>query len=193
MRGVFVFVSALLISGCTTPYRMTELTDKFSDPNAPMAYAIEDNAIDFPGPTFGIPVSQMNGFVTRDRKTGKVISVGFNSRFVNESGSRWLNIRSGDEVVFLADGDRIVAKAFNAKMDHDVRRLSTGVTTYYFDFAQYGLTPDQFRRIAYARNLEFQVRGSDGVAEFPRKDFGFRESFQKNLRQFYDDQVAPYL
>jgi hypothetical protein len=184
-----------LISACASPYQVAEDTDKFSDPSSPRIYSFKGNGIDSGGPLWTLPVSELNPWVTVDRTTGKAIAAGFNYRrakpdvqFGPVGPARWLNVRPGDEIVFLADGERIILRAASARIDHTVDR-TTGI--YYFDFVNYrASTLDQMRKICSAARLEFQVNGRDGNVSYPIGTTRYTDSFQPNLRKFYETEVA---
>lgn len=189
-----------VIVGCAAPYQVIELTDKFSAPDAPAVTAMAGNSIDFHPPLgASIRVSTLNGFAIKDKSTGKPISAGFFFDRVASDADiglrgepKWLAIRAGDEAVFLADGERVVLKAKGSRIDHETTRgVGYSVETDYMEFAEYPATIDQFRKIALARTLEFKFSGNNGAISYPRPNFyAILESFQKNLRQFYESQIA---
>ena len=95
--------------------------------------------------------------------------------------------------MFLADGERIVLKArANGRIDHQTTRgVGYTVNTDYFETVDYPATIEQFRKIAFARKLEFQFSGNNGSVSYPRKNHHpLLESFQQNLRQFHDSQLS---
>ena len=193
MNNVCMVMFLGLLSGCAASYQVAEVTDRFSDPTKPATVAMKGNAIDYRDPLNAVAVSEMNGFVERDRGTGKVVAVGFNLIFVSKTG-RWLSIRNGDEMVFLADGERIASKATGTKIDQNIQNLGVhGLNVDRYDFATYPVTTEQFRKIATAGKLEISVNGANGSHVFPRKDLGFLSSFQSNMAQFYQNEIAPHL
>lgn len=188
-----------VIAGCAAPYQVIELTDKFSDPGAPAVTAMAGNSIDFHPPAASIRASTLNGFVVKDKSTGKPMSAGFffdrvarDADVALRGEPKWLAIRAGDEAVFLADSERVVLKARGSRIDHETTRgVGYSVETDYMEFAEYPATLDQFRKIALARTLEFKFNGGNGAVSYPRPNFyAILESFQKNLRQFYERQIA---
>jgi hypothetical protein len=150
MRNILALMLSALVTGCAAGYQSAEITDKFSDPTKPAIYAMRGNAIDFSDPLGSIRTSELNGFVARDRATGKVKYSGFffsrvvTNQEVGFSGAaKWLAIRAGDEVIFLVDGQRIVLKATApGRMDHQTSR-GTGYTinTDYYEDVEYTATP----------------------------------------------------
>lgn len=197
MRAAIV-VAVLMAAGCAAPYAVEEHTDKFSDPGRPQTFVMYRNAIDFRDPMGAVLTDELNGYVDRDRKTGAVVEAGFvlfrnvNSRQIAVSGGpKWLSIRPGDELVFIADGERIALPAVAAKTDHKTSyNTISGVDTDYIDHATYKTTPDVFRKIAYAKSLEFQAIGSEGRESFPGINRSLLKSFQMNLQKFYTENMA---
>lgn len=188
-----------VIAGCAAPYRTIDLTDKFSDPDAPAVTAMAGNSIDFHPPGGSVRASTLNGFVVKDKSTGRPVSAGFFFERVASGADiafrgepKWLAVRPGDEAVFLADGERVVLKARGSRIDHETTRgIGYSVETDYMEFAEYPATLDQFRKIALARTLEFKFSGNNGAVSYPRPNFyAILESFQKNLRQFHESQFA---
>lgn len=200
MKNIFVLILATLLTGCAAGYQTSELTDKFSDPTKPVIHAMRGNAIDFADPMGMLQTSELNGFVARDRATGKVKYAGFffsrviTSEEIGYSGkARWLNIQIGNEAVFLADGERIALKAdAPGRMDHKTNR-GTGYTisTDYFEDVQYIGTVEQFHKIAYANTLEFKFSGVSGADSFPSKR-PLLQSFRANIQRFYESEIAPH-
>jgi hypothetical protein len=183
---VFVF---LLLTACAANYQVAEVTDKFSDPTKPAVKSMVGNSIDLHDPLGSLPTSELNAYISTDRKTGKIVNIGFSAVFVNEAGSRWLNINPGNELVFLADDQRIVLNASTGSIDHKIVPNSiSGPIRYNFDFAEYPATPDQILAVANAQKLEFKVSGISGSATFPSGK-PLLESFQKNIKQFYDLEI----
>src|SRR3990172_6895622 len=110
MKNALILFLSVLVIGCAAGYQTGEITDKFSDPTQPAIFSMRGNAIDYSDPLGSLRTSEMNGFVARDRATGKVKYTGFflsrvtNNTKVGFSGAaKWLTIRAGDEAVFLAD------------------------------------------------------------------------------------------
>lgn len=196
MRASIVVVA--MVSGCAAPYAVEEHTDKFSDPGRPQTFTMNRNAIDYRDPLGAVLTDELNGYVDIDRKTGAVAEVGFilfrnvNSRQIAVSGGpKWLGIRPGDELVFIADGERIALPAVAAKTDHKTSyNTISGVDTDFIDHATYKTTPDVFRKIAYAKTLEFQALGAEGRESFPGVNRSFLKSFQLNLQKFYTENIV---
>jgi hypothetical protein len=196
MRYLTVFL-LFLLAGCAAGYTVSEDTDKFSDPNKPAVVSMKGNDIDFGGPMVTIPTNQLNGFVSRDRVTRKLMNVGFffkraaySGEITFNGGPKWLNVNPGNELVFLADGERISIPAITGSIDHKVERgFGTSVETLYLDFAQYHVTADQFRRISMAKTLEFQVSGTQGSTTYPRPNRKLLDSFLPNLKKFYETEI----
>ncbi len=199
MRFISLFILAIF-SGCTAPYQVIELTDKFTDPNAPAVFSMVNNSIDFSDPMGLVRFSTLNGYVMKDRKSGEPTGAGFYyNRIATDADvsfrgePKWLSVRAGGEAVFLADGERIVLKArANGRIDHQTTRgVGYSVNTDYSESVDYPATIEQFRKIAFARKIEFQFSGNNGAVSYPRKNYyALLESFQQNLRQFHDSQIA---
>lgn len=187
------------LAGCTTPYAVVEETDKFADPNKPARYALRSN--DILRNEIGISHGDLlDPYVERDRKTGKVISTGFVLlRTVSEpeliwiGAPKWLGIRPGDEIEFLADGERIAFKAVSARTYHNFGYYNGANMTKYFDQAVYTSEPQQFAKIANAKNIEIKVNGGNGNTVYPSNNARMPDSFYENLRRFYIEQVEPFL
>lgn len=195
MKPTAIAVVLMFLSGCAASYQTGEVTDKFSDPSKPRMIAMKGNAIDFGGPLIITRVSELNGFVASDRASGKMVYAGVTFAGVGRAPARdtWLWIRVGDEIVFLADNERIAARAIAANMDHQVTRgVGYSIDREYYDYADYRLTPDQFNRVANANTLEFQVSGRNGTETYPRPGFRMLDSFRANLQQFYQAEIAPH-
>lgn len=200
MRALTLVFAGFLAS-CAAGYQVAEVSDKFTDPKAPAVYATRGNSIDFHDPLGQTKPGELNAFVARHRSTNAVVYAGF---FYNRSTSadaaafsgepRWLSIRAGDQAVFLADDARIVLKAAGGQIDGRAHRgLGYSVESQYIDSAQFVGTADDLRRIAFAKKLEFQIIGANGALSYPRHNRPFLDSFQRNIQEFYQTQVAPYV
>lgn len=192
-----LFLAALM--GCATPYAVVEETDKFADPNKPARYALRSN--DILRNEIGVSHGDLlDPYVERDRKTGKVVATGFvllrtvgEPELVWTGAPKWLGIRPGDEIEFLADGERVALKALSARAYHNFGFYNGMNMTKYFDQAVYSSDPSQFTKITTAKNIEIKVNGMNGSEFYPRKGGYLFDSFTENLRQFYIEQVKPYL
>lgn len=200
MRATIGLVGAVVLAGCAAGYQAGEMTDKFSDPTGPAVYAMRGNSIDFHDPLGAVKPGELNAYVARDRATNKPLYAGF---FYNRSQSdggvafsgepRWLSVRQGDELVILADGARLVLKATGGRIDGSVARgVGYSVDATYFDTAQFVGTVEDLQRVAKASRLQFQVQGLNGAISYPRQGRPLLESFQRNIAQFYQTEVAPY-
>lgn len=123
---------------------------------------------------------EMNAYVNRDRRTGKVVDVGYSVALGASLGS-YMMIMRGDELTFVADGERISAAALSGRIE------------YGMDTAVYSVKPEQFKKIAYANALEFKVQGRRSSQSYPGRNFNLLDSFRNNLRQFYSEQIEPFL
>lgn len=182
---------ALFTGGCVSAYKTTEVTDKFSDPSKPALLSMRGNNIDH---TDGLNVlrwDELNGFVARDRATGKNVFVGLSFSGVGRPPMRntWISIRSGDELVFLADGERIAVQATTGRTDVQISRGLGSIDREYYDLAEYRMTPEQFATIAKAKTLEFKISGMNGSESYPRGGRSFLGSFQPNLLKFYQAEI----
>ena len=143
ITALFLFF-VLSIAGCGGGgYAIKKSTDdQFSDKSLPILVTLEENYIDFKAPLGIIPTSQLIPYLFRDNG-GNIVETGFHLINVRMSGgmlhlqNQWLNIRTGDEIVFIADGERISAIAHDTKIDHytsNVRRqLTCPVGDNYLD------------------------------------------------------------
>lgn len=201
MKAVALLFGMLTLVGCAADYQAREQTDRFSDPSQPAVYSMEGNAIDYRAPLGMLPSSQLNAYVTRDRATKKAVSVGFffsrvasREELVFSGTPKWIGIRPDDEAVFIADGKRVVFRAFGEGKTS--AKLSTGIgnstSTDYYESAQFAGTADDLRTVAEASKIEFQVNGMNGAVSYPRKGKQLLDSFRPNLLQFYRTEVAPY-
>jgi hypothetical protein len=193
MRYITIAVIAGFLSACAAPYQVDEATDKFSDPTKPAVYSMKSNNVDFRDPMGLVAASELNFFVERDRTSGKAIAVGLDAFVVSyEFDGKWLNIRPGDEIVFLANGERIAAKAISTRIDHQVGRGASANTQYY-DQARYLFTPAQFKKLSNADRLEIKIQGMNRAVSYPRPNQKYLDSFQPNIQRFYQEQVAPFM
>lgn len=200
MKIITSLLAVVVLSGCTATYRAAELTDKFSDPKAPMIVAMQGNSIDFHDPMGSVKPGELNAFVARDRTSNRPVFAGFfYHRMASGTGlafsgePKWLSIRAGDEAVFIADGARIVFKAAGGDIDSRVRRgVGYSVESEYIDSAQFTGTVEDLRRVAEAKQIEFKIAGRNGAVSYPRQGRQFLDSFQPNIRQFYMTEVAPH-
>lgn len=197
-RIIILAAMASSLVGCTAGYSVAEVTDKFSDPSKPTTKAMVGNHIEFHDP-LGSDNSALNGWVSRDRQSGKVMAVGFYLHNVRPAamvswtgGTKWLRIRPGNELIVLADGQRIVARAVAGSMDHRVQAIQGSIYTDYIDDATYEVAPSQFAAVAHATALELKIEGADGSDAYPRS-MSILSSFGANLRRFYDEEIAPYI
>jgi hypothetical protein len=200
MKTFSVLLLSATLFGCVAAYKTAEVTDKFSSPTEPAVYATVGNSIYMPIPAIRNP--EMNGFVARDRKTGKVSYAGFFVSLVSYGsisrpygGANWLAVRSGDEAVFLADDQRVVLKAAGpGKISYKMSGgITQGTSTDYYEEVSYVATPEQFRKIAYANRVEYQLTGTNGVDSYPEGKRPFADSFRLNLQRFYESEIAPHL
>lgn len=200
MKIITSLLAVVVLSGCTATYRAAELTDKFSDPKAPMIVAMQGNSIDFHDPMGSVKPGELNAFVARDRANNRPVFAGFfyhrmasGTSLVFSGEPKWLSIRAGDEAVFIADGARIVFKAAGGDIDSRVRRgAGYSVESEYVDSAQFAGTVEDLRRVAEAKQIEFKINGRNGAVAYPRQGRQFLDSFQSNIRQFYATEVAPH-
>lgn len=200
MKWVICVFAVLFLVGCgPAKYAVKESTDKFSDPAAPAMFVMDGNTLETDAA--GIAVyGYMDAFVSRDRDSGRVVMIGLEYTRVATSGEliwsgepKWLAIRAGDEMVVLADGERLVLKAVSGNIDHVVERTATGPSTTYYDLGRYSVTAEQLLKIANASSLEMKVAGREGSRAIPRAGTKLGANLQQNLRRFYDEQVAPHL
>ncbi len=202
MRMLPVVILSIVLSACAAGYQVGEITDRFSDPNGPRVVSMRGNSIDFSDPLGIVKTSEFNGFAATNRGSGKIEFVGFfylrsvdSTEVAFSSLAKWLSVRQGDEAVFLADGERIILRATGrGKIDH----LTTGgggqgVSTRYFEDVTYQASAADFRKIAYAKSLEFKINGSNGSAVYPSGGRPILQSFQENIRKFYESEIAPKL
>ncbi len=179
-----------LLTACAAPYTVRETTNQFSDPTKPASYVMEGNRM------FAALGDQLNGYVDRDRTSGKVAGVGIAITLYDVDsvgGGGWLVVRPGDEIVFLADNERLAVKAAAGSLDHSVAAAGGQVYTTRVDYAIYTMTPEQFKKVAFAQQLAFQINGKNGSRRFPNENFRLVDSFTPNLQRFYTEQIAPHL
>ena len=195
MNRRVLLLGIFLLAGCAAPYHVREATDKFSDPAGPAFYTMSGNAIDYRDPLGAIKTSELNAYVMRARTTGKILGVGVDLFIVSTSpsGGNWLTVRVGDDLVFLADGQRIAVKAVSSSIDHSVTGTLGQIYTDRYDYARYPMTVEQLKAIAFAQSIEFKVQGRNGYETFPRTNFKLLDSFMPNLQRFYSEQIEPFL
>jgi hypothetical protein len=200
MNRLMAFVVVLFLAGCgPAQYAVKESTDKFSDPQQPAMYSMEGNVLET-DPAGIATYGYLDAFVSRDRERGRVVLVGLEYTRVTNSGEltwsgepKWLAIRAGDELVVLADDERIVVKASGGSIDHQVERTGAGPSTTFYDVGRYPLTSSQLLKIATAARVEFKFSGREGSRAVPRSGTKLGANLQANLRRFYDEQVAPFM
>lgn len=186
---------ALLVSGCGGgKYAIKQSADdQFSDNSKPNLVTLEENYIDFKDPLGLVPSSQLVPYLFRDTE-GNITEMGFHLINVRSYG-KWLNIRKGNEIIFLINGERISAKASNTKIDHyssGYNSVSRSVDTYYYDYAWYKLTKDQMEKICSSSDIKIQVVGNDGIEEYGtgKSGFSMNESFYANNKRFFKEEVV---
>jgi len=192
LKLIAVAAVVAILTSCASPYQVRELTDQYSDPAKPSLYSMLNNSM-YVGGMLSVG-STLDGFVMRDRKTSKVVRTGFYLTIESgEINGKWVGIRPGDALVFIADGERIQTEAISGDVDHRIRTIGYNVETDYIDKAQYFVTPAQFRKIAFSKELKFQASGKNRTEDFPRGNLKFVQSFRLNLQKFFTEQVSPYL
>ena len=191
--AVLLFLVFFLIGCAPSKYAIKKSSDsEFADKNAPELVTLEENYIDFKDPMGLVPSSQLIPYAFVD-KAGKINEMGFHLINVR-SYDRWLNIRKGDQIVFIADEERLTAKAQNTEIDHittGYNSVSKTVDTYYYDYAWYPLSKESMEKISKAKSIKLQIMGQDGLAEYGTKNRGFsiHKSFYENNRRFYEEVI----
>ena len=179
---MYALIFILLLSGCmgSSSYKVKHNTDDpFADKSGSQLVTLDENFIAQKDPLGLVPFSQLIPYVIRNNK-GKNMEMGFHLKNVQNDflvPTKWLNIRQGDEIVFLADGRRISARATNTRLDHttDYNSLVKRAITTYFDFAWYPLTRDQMEVICNSNNEKIKVYGNDGTNEYGTGTNGYNE------------------
>ncbi|MFM8331790.1 MAG: hypothetical protein ACKN9T_08885 [Candidatus Methylumidiphilus sp.] len=196
---MFLSIMIYFLLGCSgSAYSLKRSNDdQFADKSGFNLITLDENHMEMRYPNDIIPKSQLLPYVYRD-SAGNNIETGF--RLINvisdlvNSNARWLNIRQGDEIIFLADGNRVASKARNVSIDHisSYDSLTKRTTTYYYDFASYKLSADQFRAVCNARNIKIKIFGQDGYDEYGTGKHGqneLLENFYKNNKRFFDEEI----
>ena len=192
---IALLIVTLIMSGCVgSKYAIKQSSDdQFSDKSKPTLITLEENHIDFRDPLGMVPSSELLPYLFRN-KNGNITEMGFHLINVR-TNEKWLNIRKGNEIVFLVNGKRITAKANNTKIDHTssgYNSVSRTVYTYYYDYAWYKLTKEQMQKICNAKSIKIQLVGNDGREEYgtDKRGHSIKESFYINNKKFFNEQVT---
>ncbi|MGZ7117575.1 MAG: hypothetical protein ACXVHS_09020 [Methanobacterium sp.] len=198
---LLVFFLVLSMTGCagSSSYLVKRSTDDpFADKSGSSIITLDENHIIRKAPSWSVPFSQLIPYTTRDN-AGNNQEMGFHlinvQSDIADPSARWLNIRDGDELVFLVDGNRIAAKASSTRLDHDseFNAFLKKTTTHYYDFAWYKLTKEQMEKVCNSRNVKIKVYGRDGTDEYGTGKDGFNdllESFYNNNRKFFTEEIS---
>jgi hypothetical protein len=191
---VLLLVLALSITSCGgAKYAVKHSSDdQFADKSGPVLITLEENYIDFKDPMGIVPSSQLVPYLFRDND-GNITEMGFHLTNVR-SNEKWLNIRKGNEIVFLVDGKRISAKASNTKIDHytsGYNSVTRSVITYYYDYAWYGLTKEQMETVCNSTDIKIKIIGNDGIEEYGtgKRGFSMNESFYSHNKKFFNEEI----
>lgn len=192
MKKLLFIPAALLFFSCAASYSVKTMNDEFSDPKAPTILLLENNAIINHDPMGMVPDTELNCYLTLDKKSNKILEMGISLQHVD--GSRNLLIREGDEMIFIADTSRIALKAKSTKADYmssSYNTVSKRYYDYFFDFAWYPCSKEEFKIITHAKNLKFKIIGANAIREYGT-NFKILDGCIKNLRMFYDDKIVKY-
>lgn len=192
MKRIFLLLPMLFLFSCAASYSVKTVNDQFSDPNAPTILMLENNGIINHDPLGMVPSSELNCYLSLEKKTNKIIEMGM--FLIHVDGNRNLFIREGDEMIFIADSNRIVLKAKSTKADY----MSSGYNTvskryynYFFDFAWYPCAKEDFYKITHAKDLKFKIIGANTIREYGT-DYKILGGCIENLRLFYDTNIKRF-
>ncbi|HAK59005.1 MAG TPA: hypothetical protein DCO77_01310 [Nitrospiraceae bacterium] len=189
-KSAFIILAAMVLGACTAGYKVKVVEDQFSDPNkAYITKTMDGNFISSTAdPLKLVPASELNAYVMVNKQTNKADRVGLHLYNVRRNGNKWLNIREGDEMIILADNNRVVLRARNAKMDHHVssNSVTRTIDTDYFDSAFYSIEKEDFKKIAYATSIKIKINGMSGIEEYTKQING---GLLPNFKRFYEEEV----
>lgn len=195
MRKIIFLLFCLLFSACVTDskYAVEKSADKFN--NNEITVSMKGGAIDA-DPLGIVKGAEFSPVVVRDQG-GKIkaLAIYFNyERNTTYTGEDYLNIGFGSSALFLIDGsEKIELQAGTGDIFFDIDRPLNKTYVEKQDSGIFAITPDQLKKIAYAKDIAVRVSGVSSFKDFPRTpNFHLLKTFLPNIRAFYENEVAPY-
>jgi hypothetical protein len=188
----FILSSAIILVSCsmTSPYVVQDGADDFSDPNSKfISRAMYDNHIVERDPMKLVPYSELNSEIFIDKKTNipiRIILALKNVRRSDRGYSGPLYIREGDEMIIITDTKRITLKSSFVKSLSKYSPNQFGSFYYYFDFASYEISKQDFKEIANTKVIKIRVNGSEGYQDYTHS---INEAFIPNFLRFYQEEI----
>ena len=191
MRTIIKLLAlSLLLVSCGAPsFTIKQLGDKFSKPDAPITIASDGNRISTKSSQGGIHIDSkgvyINPFVTEDRTTHKVLSVGF---FISHSNSGY---ESGfnpiKKIIFITDkNERIEINAVPEKSEESLgtwNNITKEYNSSFYESASADISIKDFKTLASANWLETKIIGGDREQTYDKDEMS--KSFLQNLKLFY--------
>lgn len=183
IKKIFILIIIFAIIGCISfvgvaRYTVQPKTDSFENS---VTYYMKGNCL-IDWTAMGCNNKELNGiYLNAFKKVDKSNNQNtYGIIATYDGGSGWFFIERGESLIFLADGERIGLTGEGSWPYREV-----GYAGHITEKAYYIVTPEQFRKIALAKNIQVRIIGSKSYF-----DLEFNESNIESFYKFYNEYVA---
>ncbi len=194
LKLLSILTIALLLSACGAPsFTIVPAGDKFSNDEAPYGFIGKNNRLSTKSTKGGTHIDSkgvyLEPYAFRDKKTNKIVSVGFYITHYNYEPSD--GFRPIKSIVFLTDsGDKIETQVKSIDSDFSIgnwNAVSKEYNSTYNESGNINMQLQDFKKLANSKWIEVKINGRERSQTYNKNEVS--SSFTANLNAFYKSKV----